>query len=101
MPQEDEVKDVLRTCRDSVLPVNIVDLGLIYGVTADDHKIEILMTLTSECEPSHAEVPKNVEAALKKQFPGIPVEVKVVFNPLWTPGEMNENAKAALGIRDA
>lgn len=101
MPSENEVVAILKTVKDSVLPVNVWDLGLIYELNISENDIKIVMSLTSEVEPSHAEVPKQIKQKLEEGFPGFQVDIKLVFEPQWTPEKMNQDAQDALGIRDA
>lgn len=101
MPSENEVVAILKTVKDSVLPVNVWDLGLIYELNISENDIKIVMSLTSEVEPSHAEVPEQIKQKLEEAFPGSQVDIKLVFEPQWTPEKMNQDAQDALGIRDA
>ncbi len=96
---EAQVLSALSTCFDPEIPVNIYDLGLIYGVDVDPSgAVRIQMTLTSPACPSAQELPMEVEAKVRA-IPGVTdVKVDVVFDPPWDPSRMSEAAKLELGI---
>jgi metal-sulfur cluster biosynthetic enzyme len=100
---EDEVISALKQCYDPEIPVNIVDLGLIYGVhlgeTSDDHQdVQVDMTLTAQGCPSHVEISQQVKARLE-QLPGIRnASVNIVWTPPWTPERLSADARKQLGI---
>ena len=100
---EDEVLSALKQCYDPEIPVNIVDLGLIYGVKlepAPEEKqdVSIEMTLTAQGCPAHVTIREQVKARLE-QLPGIrEAAVNVVWNPPWTPDRLSADARKQLGI---
>ncbi len=96
---DEAVIEGLRTVFDPEIPVNIYDLGLIYGVVIDDKGgVKIEMSLTSPGCPVAGELPGQVaEAAAKVEGTG-EVEVTLVWEPGWTPELMSEDAKLALGM---
>jgi len=93
----------LKTVRDPEIPVNIVDLGLIYSAAVvpaegDGKRIEIQMTLTAPgCGMSEV-LKREVETKLARLPEVREVKVEVVFDPPWNPGMMSEGAKLALGF---
>jgi metal-sulfur cluster biosynthetic enzyme/rhodanese-related sulfurtransferase len=92
-----QVVDAIRECYDPEIPLNIYDLGLIYGIDIDPEKIAIRMTLTSEGCPSARQIPEDVRrrvAALGQPN----VSVDVVFDPPWHPTRISEEGKSKLGI---
>ena len=100
---EELVWEQLRTCYDPEIPVNIVDLGLIYdlskkGNKKDGYSIKIRMTLTAPgcgMGPSIAQDVDNKVSVL----PGInDVLVEVVWDPVWDQSMMSEDAKLKLGM---
>jgi metal-sulfur cluster biosynthetic enzyme len=102
----EDVIEVLRQCFDPEIPVNIVDLGLIYKVNfapADAPEqarqdISIDMTLTAQGCPEHVNISAQVKSRLE-QLPGIRnVSVNVVWTPPWTPERLSPEAKKQLGI---
>ncbi|MFI4987766.1 MAG: SUF system Fe-S cluster assembly protein [Alphaproteobacteria bacterium] len=93
------VADALRTVYDPEIPVNIFELGLIYKLeVADDGKVAIEMTLTAPACPVAGTLPGQV-AETVAQVPGAgEVEVKLVWEPPWTPQRMSEDARMVLDI---
>jgi metal-sulfur cluster biosynthetic enzyme len=100
---EHDVLNALRSCYDPEIPVNIVDLGLIYGVTfspAADEKqdVTVEMTLTAQGCPEHVNISAQVKSRLE-QLPGIRnASVNVVWTPAWTPERLSPDARKQLGI---
>jgi metal-sulfur cluster biosynthetic enzyme len=87
----------LKSCYDPEIPVNIVDLGLVYRVVARDAYVHVTMTLTAPGCPMADEVEAQVREALAA-VPGVEtVDVDVVQEPAWTPERMSAEARAALG----
>lgn len=98
-PKVEEIMEALKTCYDPEIPVNIVDLGLIYDVKVrDDNSVYIKMTLTAPGCPAGFLLDAQVKEAVM-QVKGVKdVEVELVFDPPWTPERMSDEAKAILGI---
>lgn len=96
---EEEIVKVLKTVYDPEIPVNIYDLGLIYGVEVDDEKnVIITMTLTAPGCPAADFIMEDVRMKIES-IQGIKnVEVKLVFEPEWHQGLMSEEAKLELGF---
>ncbi len=92
----DGVMNALRNCYDPEIPVNIVDLGLIYGVAIDDDNVKVRMTLTTVGCPAHAYLMHQVQTEIEK-IPGVKkAEVEIVWEPPWTPDKMSPEAKKRL-----
>ncbi len=70
MITKEKVYEALYNCHDPEIPVNIVDLGLIYDVMVDDDNIHVIMTLTAQGCPSSGEITEDVKARLE-QIPGL------------------------------
>ncbi len=103
---EQEVLSALKSCYDPEIPVNIVDLGLIYTVNFADveaadepqQDVTVDMTLTSPGCPEHVNISAQVKSRLE-QLPGIRnAAVNVVWTPPWTPERLTADAKKQLGI---
>ncbi len=96
---EAQVIDVLQTCYDPEIPVNIYELGLIYGVTVDPSgAVAVRMTLTSPNCPAAQELPLDVKAKVES-IPGVKsATVDVVFDPPWDRSRMSEAAMLQLGM---
>ena len=92
----DGVMNALRNCYDPEIPVNIVDLGLVYGVAIDEDNVKVRMTLTTMGCPAHAYLMHQVQTEIEK-IPGVKkAEVEIVWDPPWTPDKMNPEARKRL-----
>ncbi len=89
----------LQSVFDPEIPVNIYELGLIYGIEIeDDGAVGIRMTLTSPSCPVAGSLPGQVESVVLG-VPGVrEAEVELVWDPTWTPEMMTEEAKLELGM---
>ena len=100
---QDEVLTALKDCYDPEIPVNIVDLGLIYGVKINavenqQQDVTVDMTLTAQGCPAHVMIGEQVKGRIA-QLPGVRnVNVNVVWNPPWTPERLSPEARKQLGI---
>ena len=98
MVTKDEVYEALQGCYDPEIPVNIVDLGLIYDVEINEDKVNVKMTLTA---PGCGMGPMIAADAQQKilQLPGVSeANVDLVWDPPWDPSRISEEAKGKLGI---
>jgi metal-sulfur cluster biosynthetic enzyme/rhodanese-related sulfurtransferase len=94
---ESQVVAAIRECYDPEIPINIYDLGLVYGIDIDESQIAIRMTLTSEGCPSARQIPEDVKKHVEAL--GQPnVSVDVVFEPPWHPARISPDGKAKLGL---
>ncbi len=94
----EEVIEVLRQCFDPEIPVNIVDLGLVYDIAIKPQRVDIKMTLTALGCPMAADVIADVRDHLLT-IPGInEADVDIVYEPMWTPERMSEEARWELGM---
>ena len=95
----DEIVGALKTVYDPEIPVNIYDLGLIYGLQVDDAgAAHIRMTLTAPSCPVAGILPGQVEAKVR-EVPGITdVKLELVWDPPWDRNKMSEAAKLELGF---
>jgi FeS assembly SUF system protein len=95
----DAIIDALKDIYDPEIPVNIYDLGLIYGVevTEEGHAV-VTMTLTTPNCPVAESMPMEVEMRVGA-VPGVGVaEVNLVWDPAWDPQKMSDEAKLELGM---
>jgi metal-sulfur cluster biosynthetic enzyme len=92
--KETQVLDSLRQCMDPEIPISVVDMGLIYGITIkDDNKVDIKMTMTTRGCPLHDTLISDVKRYVTK-VPGVTgVNVEIVWEPAWTPEKMSEEGK--------
>ena len=96
---QDKVSEVLRTCYDPEIPVNIYELGLIYEVRVEPSaEVYVKMTLTSPSCPAAASLPAEVQEKVKAIPQVAAAKVDVVWDPIWDPSKMTEAARLQLGM---
>src|SRR5690606_11883059 len=94
----DDIVSALKTVYDPEIPADIYELGLIYRIDIeDDRSVKIDMTLTAPGCPVAGEMPGWVENAVGAVEGVSAVDVKMVFDPPWTPDRMSEEAQVAVG----
>ena len=94
----DKVVDVIRTCYDPEILVNIYELGLIYDVKVEQTgDVHVTMTLTSPACPAAGTLPGEVEDKIRR-LGAKDVKIEVVFEPPWDPSRMTEAARLQLGM---
>ncbi|HEX8302780.1 SUF system Fe-S cluster assembly protein [Sphingomonas sp.] len=93
------IVEALKEIYDPEIPVNIYDLGLIYGVeVTDDGHAVVMMTLTTPHCPVAESMPAEVELRVGS-VPGVGhAEVNLVWDPPWDPQKMTDDAKLELGM---
>ena len=98
MPITDSaVRDALREVIDPELGINIVDLGLVYGIGIDGARVRVDMTMTSPACPLGEYLKELVEDAVTSRVPGVDsVEIAIVWEPPWTPDLMSDDARRQL-----
>lgn len=96
---ERDVIEALRTCYDPEIPVDIYELGLVYGVTVKPGGVvDVRMTLTSPGCPAAQALPAEVERKVRS-VPGVTdARVEIVFDPPWDRCRMSDAAKLKLGL---
>ena len=96
---KDTVTEVIKTCYDPEIPVDIYTLGLIYEVKVDDdYNVEVEMTLTSPSCPVAETLPVEVEDKIKGIKDVKSAKVNIVFEPPWDMSMMSEEARLELGL---
>jgi metal-sulfur cluster biosynthetic enzyme len=97
MSQEDLVYEVLKDCFDPEIPLNVVDLGLIYEVRTTSDAVAVKMSVTSPACPSGSVIAGDIKTKLLDAgFPN--PDVQIVMEPAWTPQRISEAGRKALGI---
>ena len=96
---EDLVRQALQdNVIDPEIGVNVVDLGLVYGIEVKDGTAEITMTLTTPMCPLGPYLDQEVRSAVE-EVPGVNgIKVNLVWTPPWDPSKMSEDAKLELGF---
>lgn len=97
-PLDAQVIEHLKAIYDPEIPVNIVDLGLIYKLTIEGKNLNIVMTLTNPACPVAGEFPQVIESHLHSLGLFDTIHVELVFDPPWTTDQMSEEAKLILGF---
>ena len=94
----ENVIQALREIYDPEIPVNIYDLGLIYGVEIDEGHVIVTMTLTTPHCPVAESMPGEIEMRVGA-VPGVrDAEVNLVWDPPWDPAKMSDEARLELGM---
>jgi FeS assembly SUF system protein len=99
MELEEEIVKMLKTVYDPEIPVDVYNLGLIYGIDVDDDKnVVITMTLTAPACPAADFITEDVKMKVESVPEVHSVEVNIVFEPEWDRDMMSEEAKLELGF---
>ena len=98
---EDEVRNALKEVYDPEIPVNVVDLGLIYNINVDDEsRVHVEMTLTAAGCSMGPFIAQQAEWAINDIDGVKDVEVEITFDPPWSPDSISEDGRKLLGIDD-
>ena len=99
--ERDQIMEALKQCYDPEIPINIVDLGLIYDVQHDDAgNVTVKMSLTSQSCPSAMEIPQQVKNQIGTIAEVRDVKVDIVWDPEWNPSRISDNGRQILGIEE-
>ncbi|MGB7290650.1 MAG: iron-sulfur cluster assembly protein [Thermodesulfobacteriota bacterium] len=95
---EENVLDVLSGVYDPEIPIDIVNLGLIYGVDIEDRNVHVKMTMTAPGCPSSAEIAAEAKILIE-ELPGVnSASIEIVWDPPWDPSRMSEDARQSMGL---
>jgi FeS assembly SUF system protein len=94
----DNIVGILKTIYDPEIPVNLMDLGLIYAININDKKVTIQMTLTNPGCPVAEDFVKVVNSEIAALPQVNEVVIELVWDPPWTTDRMTEAAKLQLGL---
>jgi len=98
VPDDDAVREALRAVEDPEAGMNIVDLGLIYGVDVRDSSVVVEMTMTTAACPMADMIVDQAHDAIAAIVPdGVAVDVRLVWDPPWTPDKMSGIARDHFG----
>lgn len=98
-PIEQEVLKKLQTVIDPELGIDLVNLGLIYGIEVNDQQCKITMTLTIMGCPISDLLYKMIREAVLQVAEITECEINLVWEPAWGPDKMSRFARMALGVR--
>jgi metal-sulfur cluster biosynthetic enzyme len=97
-PDVEAIRTALRQVIDPEVGVNIVDLGLVYGIDVSPDCVRITMTMTSPACPMADMIIDDMDAALDAVLPeGMRIDVQLVWDPPWHPGMMKTDARQHFG----
>ena len=94
----DEVYEALKDVYDPEIPVNVVDLGLVYGVEVDQGNVDVTMTLTFAGCGMGPYIAQQAEWRIAEMDNVEDVNVELTFDPPWTPDLITEDGKKLLGL---
>ena len=95
---EDDVRQALRSVQDPEAGMSVLDLGLVYDIALEPGKVRVEMTMTSPACPAADYLVDEAAAAIRALSPeGIDVDVRLVWEPPWTPERMSEEARKRFG----
>jgi FeS assembly SUF system protein len=96
---EERIVMALKTVYDPEIPVDIYELGLIYGIEiTPEHDVTVRMTLTSPSCPAAEQIPPEVEQKVASVDGVKSAKAEIVWEPMWTKEMMSEVAKLQLGF---
>ncbi len=98
MPDDEAVREALRQVEDPEAGMNIVDLGLVYGVEVTPDCVHVDMTMTTAACPMADMITEQARSAIAAIVPeGTAVDIRLVWDPPWTPDKMTGIAKEHFG----
>lgn len=98
MPTEEAVRQALRSVIDPEVGMNVVDLGLVYGVEIAPGLVRVAMTMTTPACPMGSMIAENAREAICDIAPAAAeIDVQLVWDPPWSPALMSDHAKQHFG----
>jgi len=99
MVTEEQVREALKQVVDPELFVNVVDLGLVYKIDIkDNNEVHVDLGLTTPACPLGPQMVMQATRAIEALEPGLKAQVRLTFDPPWTPDRMSQEAKDKLGF---
>ena len=98
MPTETEVRRRLRRVKDPELNLDVVVLGLVYGIDIADDNVHVTMSLTSPMCPAAGQIVEDAKTAIQELEDVSSVEVELTFDPPWSPDRMDPLIRSSLGL---
>ena len=95
---KDDVMEALKEVYDPEIPVNVVDLGLVYNVDVEDNEVHVEMTLTAQGCGMGPYIAQQAEWRIAEIDGVDDVNVELVYDPPWTPDMISEEGRSELGI---
>ncbi len=98
LPTEEAVRAILRTVDDPEVGMNIVDLGLVYGIEIAPQQVRVAITMTTPACPMGESIEESARRALSAALPAeIGIAIELVWDPPWSPEMMSEHARQTFG----
>lgn len=95
---EAKILEVLSDVYDPEIPIDIVNLGLIYGIEIQEGRVHVRMTMTAPGCPASGEIISESKLLIE-ELPGVKsANIEIVWDPPWDPGRMSEEAKQSMGF---
>ena len=92
-----KILEKLEEIIDPELGVDIVNLGLVYSIEIDESNITILMTMTTPSCPMHTYLTQQTAESVRRLYPWMYINVKLIWDPPWNPEMMSDKAKKMFG----
>ncbi|HWB55020.1 MAG TPA: iron-sulfur cluster assembly protein [Tepidisphaeraceae bacterium] len=97
-PNQEQIQQTLRSVIDPEVGINIVDLGLVYGLNIDGRGVHVTMTMTTPACPMTEQIKNDINNRIAEEYPGVEqIEVEVVWQPPWGPEKISPEGKQMLG----
>ncbi len=95
---EAQILGVLRSVLDPEVGINIVDLGLVYGVRVAPRVIELTMTMTTPACPMGGLIKSLARDAIRRARPDAEIRIRLVWDPPWTASRISQSGREQLGF---
>ena len=95
---EEKVLEVLSEVYDPEIPIDIVNLGLIYGIDIDGRNVVITMTMTAPGCPASTQIAGESKLMVEELPTVDSVDIDIVWDPPWDPSKMSEEAQQSMGM---
>jgi len=95
---EEVARNALRQVKDPELDLNIIDLGLVYGIDVEDGDVRVTMTLTSPGCPAGPMITNDAYRVLRALEGVKDVNIDIVWEPYWTPERIDPKVRALMGL---
>jgi len=95
---EEVARNALRQVKDPELDLNIIDLGLVYGIDVEDGDVRVTMTLTSPGCPAGPMITNDAYRVLRSLEGVKDVNIDIVWEPYWTPERIDPKVRALMGL---
>tara|TARA_Y100000590_G_scaffold113324_1_gene129231 strand:- start:595 stop:921 length:327 start_codon:yes stop_codon:yes gene_type:complete len=95
---KEEIIEILKTCYDPEIPIDLWNLGLIYDIKIKKNDVYILMTLTTPGCTMAESIANDIKNKISNNKLVEKIEVEITFDPIWTPEMMTDEGRVKLGF---